>query len=771
MSRYLLLGAGLLSALLTFGQSDYSMTVEEHAVDGVAGMTTYRLYIDMVNSDDFLSSIYGNDATPFSLSTPSGFYNDAAATGGSAGGVNPQFLLPPFNGFFPGLPYDSWYTIGIEFAPGEGESAVSAVESDDQPWIGSFDATSAISGTDIEMTDVTGGAWYILNGSSNGLPDATNNRVLFMQITSSGVPSGLINAQIFINGVGTNDVRLSIAFDGPGTYYEDGSGGGGDDVPGCTNAEACNFNADATQDNGSCVLADGECEECDGNGGVSVSDADEDGICDGDEVSGCQDEMACNFNAEATDSDDSCVFADGDCEVCDGNGGVSVQDEDEDGICDEDEVTGCQDEGACNYDASATDAGTCLYADGPCESCDGSGGVETADADDDGVCDGDEVSGCQDEAACNYDATATDDDSSCVFADGNCEVCDGNGGVSVQDADGDGTCDGDEVEGCTDSAACNYSAAATEDDGSCDYCSCAGEGGGGSPASGYSMTVETHAVDGVAGMTTYRFYMDMVNTTDFLSSVYGNDVDPFIFSTNGAGFYNDAAATGGSAGGVNPQFLLPPFNGFFPGLPYDSWYTVGIEFTPGEGESAVSAVESDDQPWIGAFDATSAISGQDFEMSDITGGAYYILNGSSNGLPDATNNRVLFMQVTTAGTPSGQANLQVFEEGVGANDLRLTFAFDGTGTYLPEGEGSGGGDNACGCTDETATNFDPSADYDDGSCEYGIDGCTSADACNYNADATNDDDSCVFADGACEVCDGNGGVANQDADSDGVCDG
>ena len=117
MSRYLLLGVGLLSALLTFGQSNYSMTVEEHAVDGVAGMTTYRLYIDMVNSDDFLSSMYGNDASPFELSTPTGFYNDPAATGGSAGGVNPSFLLPPFNAFFPGLPYDSWYTIGIEFAP------------------------------------------------------------------------------------------------------------------------------------------------------------------------------------------------------------------------------------------------------------------------------------------------------------------------------------------------------------------------------------------------------------------------------------------------------------------------------------------------------------------------------------------------------------------------------------------------------------------------------------------------------------------------------
>ena len=35
------------------------------------------------------------------------------------------------------------------------------------------------------------------------------------------------------------------------------------------------------------------------------------------------------------------------------------------------------------------------------------------------------------------------------------------------DTDGDGTCDDDEIPGCTDSASCNYDSAATDDDGSC----------------------------------------------------------------------------------------------------------------------------------------------------------------------------------------------------------------------------------------------------------------------------------------------------------------
>jgi hypothetical protein len=102
----------------------------------------------------------------------------------------------------------------------------------------------------------------------------------------------------------------------------------------------------------------------------------------------------------------------------------------------------------------------CTYAEAyyDCE------GACIADADGDGVCDELEVVGCQDETACNYDELATDE--------GDCEYaaefydCDGN---CVNDADGDGICDELEVPGCTDDAACNYGAAATEDDGSCEY--------------------------------------------------------------------------------------------------------------------------------------------------------------------------------------------------------------------------------------------------------------------------------------------------------------
>ena len=39
-----------------------------------------------------------------------------------------------------------------------------------------------------------------------------------MQVTTAGDISGTVNAQIFVNGDGGNDVRNSFDFDGVGTY-------------------------------------------------------------------------------------------------------------------------------------------------------------------------------------------------------------------------------------------------------------------------------------------------------------------------------------------------------------------------------------------------------------------------------------------------------------------------------------------------------------------------------------------------------------------------
>ncbi|MEZ7977726.1 MAG: hypothetical protein QMB89_04100, partial [Flavobacteriales bacterium] len=67
------------------------------------------------------------------------------------------------------------------------------------------------------------------------------------------------------------------------------------------------------------------------------------------------------------------------------------------------------------------------------------------------------VDGCMDIEACNYDPLADTD----------------NGTCSYDDTDGDGVCDGDEILGCNISLACNYDPAVTEyNEGSCDFDSC-----------------------------------------------------------------------------------------------------------------------------------------------------------------------------------------------------------------------------------------------------------------------------------------------------------
>jgi hypothetical protein len=255
-----------------------------------------------------------------------------------------------------------------------------------------------------------------------------------------------------------------------------------DEVVGCQDAAACNFNAAAT-DAGDCVFPDGICETCsgeaDGSGTVIDNDSDNDDVCDLDEVIGCQDATACNFNAAATDAG-SCVFVDGICETCsgetDGSGTVIDNDSDNDDICDSDEIVGCQDPLACNFNSSATDGGvSCQYAIGACAECggnavDGTGTVLGNDADEDGVCDADEVPGCQNSDACNFNSSATDEDGSCLYALG-CESCsgavDGTGTVLANDDDSDGVCNGDEIPGCQDSLACNYNASATDPGISC----------------------------------------------------------------------------------------------------------------------------------------------------------------------------------------------------------------------------------------------------------------------------------------------------------------
>ena len=124
-------------------------------------------------------------------------------------------------------------------------------------------------------------------------------------------------------------------------------------VLGCTESIACNFNLDATENDGSCEYAV-EFYNCQG---ICNTDTDEDGVCDELEIAGCVEPMACNYNAFATDTIENCVYPEQyrNCE------GACVSDQDGDDICDQEEVEGCTNYFACNYIAEATnDDGSCI---------------------------------------------------------------------------------------------------------------------------------------------------------------------------------------------------------------------------------------------------------------------------------------------------------------------------------------------------------------------------------------------------------------------------
>ena len=186
------------------------------------------------------------------------------------------------------------------------------------------------------------------------------------------------------------------------------------------------------------------------------NDDNNNGICDDAEISGCQDVTACNFTTGAIADDGSCTFA-GDHYDCDGN---CFSDSDNDGVCNADEVAGCQDSDACNYNPEATDAASCDYPEEFLQ-CNGQC---VNDADSDGICDELEIAGCTDINACDYMEGATDS-GACTYAADHHD-CAGN---CLNDTDGDGVCDELEVPGCTSPAAENYNADATEDNGSCTF--------------------------------------------------------------------------------------------------------------------------------------------------------------------------------------------------------------------------------------------------------------------------------------------------------------
>ena len=560
------------------------------SMPALEGMSTYRVYVTTPSTEDFVSSVSGEETVPAFLRSSTSFYQDVY------GSISPATINPLFFVVVPSLEYDSWLTIGIESAPdfAANESDVTFVQAASDNWQSEFNA-----GNDLEINSFFGGSWFSLISSSNGYA-GDDQRVLVAQLTTSGDLTGQLYVQVFPEGDQSQDTYLTLSF-------------GGNDC-GCMDEMACNYSAEATYDDGSCLLAE-TAYDCDGN---CLSDSDEDGVCDELEIYGCTIETNCNYDSEATEYD---------AEYCETSP-----------FC-----VGCNDAEACNFNPNVNPASN--FNDGSCE----------------------------------YPEEGFDCEGICF------------------DVNGDLICD--VLQGCGDEGACNYEVVQFPSMDFCDFCGCDYIT---SSHEGYGLEIEEVA-SGVEGASSYHVYLTTANSTDVMNAVLGNALNPIVLASSSQ-FYQDPA------GSVLPSPV--GLFGFYPQLASDSWITIG-EGTPNEFIEFPMTSSGELPSWTTDFEA-----GGNIVIDDAVGSGWYLSAGLTGWGIAGDDNRVLMAQLTTPGTLYGEMFIQVFPEGLSAgNTLYITLSF---------------GSEACGCTDETACNYDAGNVTDDGSCYYASEGGTCEETCLYD---------------------------------------
>jgi hypothetical protein len=232
MKRFLLASACI--ALVYVGHAQVtSLSVETFAAPGTPnlpdGMTTYRVYANTTNANDFVSAVFGDALTPLSINSTGTIYQDPFGSS-YAHTVNANIF-----GLLPALQYDSWLTIGK--APED--TTTSTLNN-----IGfSSELAAFASGQPLHINSNNGGSWFVLFPDTLGYAGA-DLKVLLAQITTDGTLYGTLNLQVFVNGVQANNqfaTGLPFSSD-PGAVF------------GCMDPDADNYNPLANTDTGGCVF-------------------------------------------------------------------------------------------------------------------------------------------------------------------------------------------------------------------------------------------------------------------------------------------------------------------------------------------------------------------------------------------------------------------------------------------------------------------------------------------------------------------------------------
>ena len=513
----------------------------------------------------------------------------------------------------------------------------------------------------------------------------------------------------------------------------------------CMDNLACNYDSTATNDDGSCIYISNDCQSCDyihNHYELFENDDDLDGICNEFDISGCTDTLACNFIPNATEDDGSCILA-SHCSNCESlsQGLNNFGDDDGDGICNENEVYGCVSNSACNFESSATeDDGSCLFSEegfdceGNCVSglelnfgggswlnetsfdifdCN-SESILSVEAEEINMCinlpenytifiydsygdgwNGNTLSigdslyelligfsdtidfscivpGCNDVDACNFSLLASEDDGSCLYPETNFN-CDG----TPIDLNNNSIPDSEELDGCLDPFACNYILNAGDQNitlnnlSLCQY-----------PISGYDCESNCLGVN---------YVLEMVDS-------YGDGWNGNLLHIEGIEYTIESGSSGTEIICINLTECL------------------FIDFTVGSYISEVSWSLYDDNGTIVSDKAGNILQNYGVFFSDDLGVDYQGV--TYNGSFSINNN--INCELTSGCIDENALN---FNEDAELNDNSCTYP-------------------VLGCTDSEADNYNSNADTDNGLCLYS--GCTISFATNYNSFASIEDGSCIM---------------------------
>ena len=237
------MGTAVLATAQLTGVSIESVLTHDASIDpSLDGYTTYRIYADVTSSTDFVSAVFGDASTPLVLGCTGNIYQSDGVNFNYAIEVNPLFF-----GTCPTGEYDSWFTIGAEDANG-GVNVQNTADTM-EPALALFNA-----GEGFTINDPIGASWFnvfpctsqqtIEECAATSLAfGGDDNRVLIGQITATGEVYGIFNLQVFPNGVQSEQQQSTATFST-----------NANDVFGCTNPDATNYDMTATLDDLSCVL-------------------------------------------------------------------------------------------------------------------------------------------------------------------------------------------------------------------------------------------------------------------------------------------------------------------------------------------------------------------------------------------------------------------------------------------------------------------------------------------------------------------------------------